>query len=64
MTGKYDDYYRKKKEDYLKSLAQRESDESELLSILEYHGLFDYYGLGKLRRLRKKPQGESYYYKL
>ncbi len=63
MAENYDDYYSKKKEDYLKSLAQRETDDSELLNILEYHGLLDYYGLEKLRKLRKKPQSEKYYYR-
>jgi len=64
MPENYDDYYRKRKEDYLKDLAQKETDESELLSVLEYHGLLDYYGLEKLRKLRKKPTQDKYYDKI
>jgi len=57
MSENYDDYYRKKKpedDDYLKSMIERGTDDSDLLAILEYRGQLYYDSLKRIRRLKEK----------
>ncbi len=64
MPEKYD-YYRKKKpedDDYLRNMIERGSDDSDLLTILEYRGQLYYDSLKRIRRLKEKIGKKGYSY--
>ncbi len=64
MSENYDDYYRKKKEDdyYLKNILEQETDDSELLTLLAYHGQLYYDSLKRIRKLKERLVRKGYAY--
>ncbi len=64
MTENYDYYRRKKTEDddYLRDMIERGTDDSDLLTILEYRGQLYYDSLKRIRRLKEKIGKRGYGY--